>query len=51
MDKYGNSIFQGENENGEFKTKMAKDFTSLFEIEVISKIDKELNLKHSSVGL
>lgn len=51
VDKYGNSIFQGENENGEFKTKMAKDFTSLFEIEVISKIDKELNLKHSSVGL
>jgi len=50
-DKYGNSILQGENANGEFKTKMAKDFTSLFETEVISKIDKELNLTHSNIGL
>jgi len=46
-DKYGNSIVQGENANGEFTTKMAKDFTSLFETEVINKIDKELKLKHT----
>ena len=45
-DKTGNSINQGENVNGEFKSKLAKDFTSLFEKEVVSKIEKELNLKH-----
>ena len=47
-DKEGNSISQGENENGEFQTQMAKDFTMLFEREVVSKIDKELNLKHTT---
>jgi len=46
-DKHGNNISQGKNENGEFNSKMAKDFTSLFEREVVSKIDKELNLKHT----
>jgi len=46
-DKAGNGIYQGENEHGEFKSKMAKDFTSLFEREVVSKVDKELNLKHN----
>jgi hypothetical protein len=46
-DKYGNSINQGENENNEFNSKMAKDFTSLFEREVVSKIDKELKVKTS----
>ena len=46
-DKHGNSISQGHNENGQFYTKMAKEFTALFEREVISKIDKELNLQHT----
>jgi len=46
-DKQGNSISQGNNENGEFNSKLAKDLTSLFETEVVSKIDKELNLKHT----
>lgn len=46
-DKYGNSISQGNNENGEFSSQVAKDFTTLFEKEVVSKIDKELNIKHT----
>ena len=46
-DKHGNSISQGKNENEESNSKMAKGFISLFEREVVSKIDKELNLKHS----
>lgn len=46
-DKHGNSISQGHNENGQFDSKMAKEFTSLFEREIVSKIDKELNLKHT----
>lgn len=45
-DKYGNALSQGHNENGEFKSKMAKEFTSLFETEFINKLDRELNLKH-----
>ena len=45
-DKNGNSISQGENENGEFNSKIAKDFTLLFETEVVNKIDQELKLKH-----
>ena len=45
-DMHGNTFRQGENENGEFNTKIAKDLTVLFEKEVVSKIDKELNLKH-----
>jgi hypothetical protein len=45
-DKAGNGIYQGENEHGEFKSKVAKDFTSLFEREVVNKVDEELNLKH-----
>lgn len=49
-DKYGKGLSQRYNENGRFKnkmSKMAKDFTYLFETEVVSKIDKELNLKHT----
>ena len=47
IDKHGNSVSQGENEKGEFDSRLAKDFTSLFESEVVTKIDKELNLKHT----
>jgi hypothetical protein len=46
-DKHGNMVSQGKNENGEFDNKMAKKSTALFEREVVSKIDKELNLKHT----
>lgn len=46
-DRHGNSVNQGKNENGEFDSKLAKDFTSLFEREVVTKIDEELNLKHT----
>jgi hypothetical protein len=46
-DKYGRGLSQGHNENGEFTSKMAKEFTDLFETEFINKIDKELNLKHT----
>jgi hypothetical protein len=46
-DKYGNTLEQGHNEHGEFRTKRAKGFTELFEAEVINKLDKELNLKHT----
>ena len=46
-DKFGNSLEQGHNERGQFSSKMAKEFTDLFEKEVVDKIDKELNLKHS----
>lgn len=46
-DKYGNGLSQGHNENGQFNSKMAKDFTDLFESEVVSKIDKELSLEHT----
>jgi hypothetical protein len=45
-DKYGKGLSQGHNENGQFKSKMAKEFTTLFETELVNKIDKELNLKH-----
>jgi hypothetical protein len=47
-DKHGNSLSQGHNENGEFRSDLAKDFTSLFETEVVNKIDKELNLEHTN---
>jgi len=46
-DKHGNSLSQGHNEKGEFNSKMAKDFTDLFETEVVNKIDQELKLKHT----
>jgi hypothetical protein len=46
-DKKGNSISQGQNKNGEFKSDIAKGFTSLFERELVSKIDEALKLKHS----
>jgi len=46
-DKHGNSISQGENANGEFSSQLAKGFTSLFETEVVNKIDQELKLKHT----
>jgi hypothetical protein len=45
-DQNGNILSQGHNENGEFKSKMAKQFTSFFEPEFINKLDRELNLKH-----
>jgi hypothetical protein len=45
-DKKGNSLSQGLNVSA-FKSQMAKDFTSLFEREVVSKIDNELNIKHT----
>jgi hypothetical protein len=37
---------QGQNEHNEFSSKLANDLTSIFETELIAKIDKELNLKH-----
>jgi hypothetical protein len=46
-DKHGNSISQGHNEHGEFNSKKAKDFTDLFETEVVNKIDQVLKLKHT----
>ena len=41
----GDSLSQGHNENGQFRSKIAKDFTDLFETEFIDKPDKKLNLK------
>jgi hypothetical protein len=46
-DKYGHTLMQGQNEYGEFRSTMAKEFTDLFEKEVISKTDEKLNLKHT----
>jgi hypothetical protein len=46
-DKKGNSICQGQNENGEFNSHIAKEFTSLFERELVSKVDEALKLEHS----
>ena len=46
-DRHGHTLMQGHNENGEFRSKMAKEFTELFEQEVINKIDEKLNLKHT----
>jgi hypothetical protein len=46
-DGFGNSLSQGHNENGQFKNKMAKEFTKIFEREVVDKVDKELRLKHA----
>jgi hypothetical protein len=48
QDKYGQTLYQGKNEHGEFKTQLAKNLTSVFEAEFINKLDKELQLKHSS---
>jgi hypothetical protein len=45
--KNSNSISQGHIENAQFNSKIAKDFTALFETEVVNKVDKELNLKHT----
>ena len=47
QDKFGNELEQGHNEKGQFNSKLAKEFTDLFEKEVINKIDRQLNLKHS----
>ncbi len=47
-DKNGNTLNQGQNEHGEFKSKLAKELTDVFENEVVNKIDKELNLQHSN---
>lgn len=44
--KYGKGLSQGHNENGQFKSKMARELTKLFETELVDKIDKELNLEH-----
>ncbi len=46
-DGLGNNISQGHNEHGQFKSKMAKTFTELLERELVNKLDKELNLKHT----
>lgn len=45
-DQQGNSLHQGHNEKGQFRSKLARDFTDLFETEVVHKIDRELNLQH-----
>ena len=47
-DKNGNTLNQGQNEHGEFKSKLAKDLTDVFEEEIVNKIDKELHLQHSN---
>jgi hypothetical protein len=47
-DKYGNEVEQGHNERGQFKTRKAKEFTELFEAELVSRIDNELQLSHTS---
>jgi len=41
------SLSQEHNKNGQFRSKIAKDFTDLFETEFIGKPDKDLNLKHT----
>jgi len=46
-DNNGNSLSQGHNDQGQFKSKAAKAFTDLFETELVNKLDKELNLQHS----
>lgn len=46
-DKNGNSLSQGHNEQGQFKSKIAKGFTDLFETEFVNKLDKDLNLQHT----
>ena len=43
---FGHYLEQGQNEHGEFSSKLANDLTSVFETELVDKIDKELNLKH-----
>ena len=47
-DKTGNTLYQGQNEHGEFKSKLARDLTDVFEEEVVNKIDEELHLQHSN---
>lgn len=47
-DKYGNELLQGQNERGQFKSKIAKEFTDLFEAELVNRIDQELQLSHTS---
>ncbi len=47
-DKDGNSIRQGENENGQFSGKTAKDGISLFETVFIAQLDRELHLPHQN---
>jgi len=47
-DKTGNTLYQGQNEHGEFKSKLAKELTDVFEEEVVNKIDEELHLQHSN---
>ena len=43
---FGQYLEQGQNEHDEFSSKLANDLTSVFETELVDKIDKELNLKH-----
>jgi len=45
-DQNGNTLNQGQNEQGESKSKLAKDLTDVFEEEIVNKIDKELHLQH-----
>ena len=47
-DKNGNTLYQGNNEQGEFSSKLAKDLTDVFEKEIVNKIDKELHIQHSN---
>jgi len=46
-DKSGNGLEQGQNEHGQFKSKMAKEFTELFEKELLIKVNQVLNLKYA----
>jgi hypothetical protein len=46
-DGLGNKISQGHNENGQFKSKLAQEFTNVFERNVVDKVDRELQLDHS----
>ena len=44
----GNTLNQGQDDHGEFKTKLTKELTGVVEQEIVNKIDKELNLQHSN---
>lgn len=47
-DNKGNAFYQGNNEHGEFSSKLAKDLTNVFKKEIVNNIDKELHLQHSN---
>jgi hypothetical protein len=47
QDKLGNGLNQGHNERGQFHGRLADDLSALFEMELLEKVDKELNLKHT----